>query len=253
MIKINGIDHYFGGKGGSGTYQRIINHIRPHDVLIVPFLGNCAITRYMRSRTTIGIDAAWEIIKFWKGMKYDWIELINGCGIEFLEFFIPEGTIRYVVYCDPPYPLQSRKSQLNIYEHELTDLEHYRLLKVLKRIAKFPNVDLLISTYKNAMYMMELSDWNLDTFNSTTRQGVAVEYLYMNYRNVDGKLHDYSFIGKDYRERERIKKKINRWVSRLEKLPAPERNAIINAIDKSGTNGFDGTAAMPKRIYKCRG
>ena len=45
MIKIPGLTTYFGGKGSAGTYQRIINHIRPHDTLIIPFLGNYALTR----------------------------------------------------------------------------------------------------------------------------------------------------------------------------------------------------------------
>lgn len=70
-MKIANITHYFGGKGSSGTYQAIINEIRPHDVLVVPFLGNCAITRYIkRSGHTIGIDASSFIIDCWKEMQY---------------------------------------------------------------------------------------------------------------------------------------------------------------------------------------
>src|SRR5690606_19211545 len=107
-MKIANIAHYFGGKGSSGTYQTIINEIRPHDVLIVPFLGNCAITRYIkRSETTIGIDASSFIIACWKEMKYNWIELINGCGIEYLENLDRKSTrlnsshvkISYAVFC----------------------------------------------------------------------------------------------------------------------------------------------------------
>lgn len=234
-MKIANIAHYFGGKGSSGTYQAIINEIRPHDVLIVPFLGNCAITRYIkRSDHTIGIDASSFIIGCWKEMKYNWIELINGCGIEYLENFEPESDKRYTIYCDPPYPISSRKQMVLTYEHELSDLEHLRLLKAIKRISKlYNNVDVLISTYENTMYSKALSDWRLTTFNSTTRHGLAIEYLYMSYDNPEGVLHDYSFIGQNFRERERIKKKIKRHVSRLLQLPASERNAIIAAIAES--------------------
>lgn len=234
-MKIANIAHYFGGKGSSGTYQTIINEIRPHDVLIVPFLGNCAITRYIkRSETTIGIDASSFIISCWREMKFDWIELINGCGIEYLENFEPTPDKRYVIYADPPYPISSRKQMVLTYEHELSDLEHLRLLKAINRIARmYPNVDVLISTYENPMYAKALSDWRLTTFNSTTRQGLAIEYLYMSYDNPEGILHDYSFIGQNFRERERIKKKIKRHVSRLLQLPASERNAIIAAIAES--------------------
>lgn len=234
-MKIANIAHYFGGKGSSGTYQAIINEIRPHDVLIVPFLGNCAITRYIkRSDHTIGIDASSYIITCWREMKFNWIELINGCGIEYLENFEPETDKRYVIYCDPPYPISSRKQMVLTYEYELSDLEHLRLLKVIKRIAnRYGNVDVLISTYENPMYAKALANWRLTTFNSTTRHGLSVEYLYMSFDNPEGVLHDYSFIGPNFRERERIKKKIKRHVNRLLQLPAPERNAIIAAIAES--------------------
>lgn len=232
MQKLTNIPHYFGGKGSSGTYQAIINHIRPHDVLIVPFLGNCAIARHIRkANTVIGIDASSHIINCWKEMEYDWIEPINGCGIEYLESFKPDPGKRYVVYADPPYPLSSRKQMVLTYEYELSDLRHLRLLKAIKRIARrHGNVEVLISTYENKMYEKELAGWRLAKFNSTTRHGQATEHLYLSYENPEGVLHDYSYIGRDFRERERIKKKIRRHVNRLKQLPAPERNAIIAAI-----------------------
>jgi DNA adenine methylase len=32
-------------------------------------------------------------------------------------------------------------------------------------------------------------------------------------------LHDYRYLGEDFRERERIKRKKQRWTDRLERLP----------------------------------
>ena len=45
-------------------------------------------------------------------------------------------------------------------------------------------------------------------------------------------LHDYSFLGADYRERERIKHKIKRWTDRLKSLPPLERAAILEALNE---------------------
>ena len=45
-------------------------------------------------------------------------------------------------------------------------------------------------------------------------------------------LHDYSHLGKDFRERERIKKKIKRNVDKLKKLPALERGSLIEALNE---------------------
>ena len=43
-------------------------------------------------------------------------------------------------------------------------------------------------------------------------------------------LHDYSYLGKTFRERERIRKKLQRHVQGLKRLPIFERKAIIEAI-----------------------
>lgn len=244
-FKVDGIDHYHGGKGGSGTYQTIINFIRPHDFLMIPFVGHCAVTRWIKGcKATIGFDTDINVVTSWKKMNLSRIKVNNGCGIKFLEdlailnhspFLTDE---RVVIYVDPPYPLSSRKSQIPVYSNELTDQDHIRILESLKLInSKFGDkIDILISTYKNKIYSELLEGWNLYKFKSTTRRGTAIEYLYMNFTNEEGVLHDYAFIGKDYRQRERIKKKINRWVNRLNSLPPFERNAILYAMDHNTKN-----------------
>jgi len=43
-------------------------------------------------------------------------------------------------------------------------------------------------------------------------------------------LHDYAYLGADYRERERIKRKRSRWVRMLNDMPTLERQAIIKEL-----------------------
>ena len=45
-------------------------------------------------------------------------------------------------------------------------------------------------------------------------------------------LHDYSYLGDNFRERERIKRKKDRWVLRLEQMPTLERFAILSIIEE---------------------
>jgi len=252
VIKIKGIDGYPGGKSGAGTYQKIINEIRPHHQLVIPFLGNCAIIRNIsRAFITIGIDACSQIISKWSTVELDRIDLINDCGIKFLEneIFKNPGIIETnklncpffsgntVIYCDPPYPIESRSTKREIYKYEMNIDDHERLLKAIKKQC----CDVLISTYENDLYKDELKDWRLKKFMSMTRGGLRQEYLYMNYPEPD-ELHDYSFLGHDYRERERISKKIKRHVDRLMSLPVLERKAILKNLvsadnDKSVDNG----------------
>jgi len=53
----------------------------------------------------------------------------------------------------------------------------------------------------------------------------------LNFHNSEGLLHDYRFVGENYRDRERILKKRKRWLNKLRGLDATERNAIIHDLN----------------------
>jgi hypothetical protein len=89
-----------------------------------------------------------------------------------------------------------------------------------------------LSSYNNSLYSEALEGWRKIEFKSQTRHGSATEVLFMNYPEPEA-LHDYSYLGNDYRERERIRRKILRHVDGLKRLPTHERQAILNAL---GTN-----------------
>ncbi len=59
---------------------------------------------------------------------------------------------------------------------------------------------------------------------------MATEWIWMNYP-APLELHDYRYLGDTFRERERIKRKSQRWVARLKKMPVLERQALLSAID----------------------
>ena len=145
-MKIENIDTYFGGKGGDGVYQTLINCIRPHDIFISPFLGNCAVLRYKKAAgRNIGLDLDPEIIAHWQAANIENLELHCQNGIEYLENLRLETNKSTVIYCDPPYPLESRRHAKQRYKFELTTPEHQRLLRAIKRLG----CDVLISTYEN--------------------------------------------------------------------------------------------------------
>lgn len=227
---------YFGGKEASGSYQQVINQIRPHDVYMELCVGNGTVFRYLRrAGLTYLNDFNAQIIEAWRNIcSDDTIVFTISNVIDFLKSFTFEPHLRYCLYLDPPYPHCCRKS-LHRYPFEMTDEEHRELLRVIKTLPV--NVDVLISTYENEIYAAELKDWRLLTYNSMTRGGVAVEYLYMNYENPEGLLHDYRYLGVDNTDRQRIKRKIDRKVRQLQELPAAERNAIINAVVQLATGG----------------
>ena len=65
---------------------------------------------------------------------------------------------------------------------------------------------------------------------------MATEYVWMNYPAPIA-LHDYTFLGDNFRERERIKRKKQRWVSRLSNMPRLERQALLSAIQEAQFTG----------------
>ena len=226
--------NYFGSKNGSGVYQQIINQIRPHDVYIELCAGSGAIAQFKKpapSKTFIN-DISDKVVQAWKSSTIDIpnCEVLQMDAAELLQIFCFDQRLKYVVYIDPPYPMDSRRSSRDVYDHEMTDQQHIELLKAVLSLAGNTNIDFVISTYSNPIYSEMLKGWNLHTFQAQTRKGLATEYLYMNYFDHSGLLHQYDYLGTDFIDRQRIKRKIEREVSKLINLPAPERQAIIKAV-----------------------
>lgn len=240
------MESYFGGKGGSGVYQAIINKIPPHDCYIEPFLGGGSIMMYKRTAgINIGIDLDSDVIDWWNTHRAEIEEgpgreyydgrhsYLKQCGIDFIEDEIYRFTDYWnsvFVYCDPPYLLTSRSDPRSRYKYELTQADHVRLLKLLT--LNDLDYKVAISCYENDLYSHYLGTWNCHRFNGVSRGGPRQELLYMNYPDPV-ELHDYRFLGKDFIDRGRIKRKITRHVNRLKKLPDLERNAILTALRES--------------------
>ena len=81
------------------------------------------------------------------------------------------------IYIDPPYMKETRKKK-NQYNHEMTDEQHMKLLK----IAKESSCKIMISAYENEIYNNTLVDWRKE-YKSTTSEcsRKRTEVIYMNY------------------------------------------------------------------------
>jgi|SRR6266446_8517221 len=241
---------YPGGKNGSGVYQTIINRMPPHDVYIEPFLGSGAVLRYKRpARLNIGIDLDPQVIQQWQactarnddasggiaknddtaGVIAEYgearFQFQEGDGLAFLTSYPFTG--HELVYCDPPY-LHETRSDTNIYRFEMDDAQHVALLDTIRTLPCM----VMISGYWSYLYASALEDWHRISFQTMTRGGrLATEWLWCNYPEPVA-LHDYRYLGDDFRERERIKRKKQRWVNRLRSMPILERQALLAAIEE---------------------
>lgn len=233
---------YFGGKEGCGMVQRLINRIPPHGTYIEPFLGHGAVFRYKRpADLNLGVDLdracidrvaqdrPQTSIKAPGGVRFfgcdaqEWLGGLARCAPA--RDWMPAPVF---IYADPPYLMSTRKSKRDRYEHELTEAGHRRLLETLQALSAAGFL-VLLSGYPSPMYDQALLDWRRETFTVQTRGGPATEAIWMNYPEPT-RLHDYSQLGEDFVDRQRIRRKIRRQIRRLARLPTLEREAILDAI-----------------------
>ena len=224
---------YNGGKNGNGTYQTIINNIPACKIFIDAMVGNGGIFTNLKTlpETIIINDFDTSIIDKYNfevpGMiknNLDVMDLIDlydykGSVIDLYDY---KGS---VFYFDPPYLKETRRSQRDLYKYEW-NLEKHKEFIARCSIVKS---NCMISHYPCKLYDEAFSKWRKITFLSTTRNGQRMECLYMNFEKPL-RLLDYSYLGKDFTDRQRIKRKIKRWGNNLKALPLYERQAIVNQI-----------------------
>lgn len=232
MIKIDQFDSYPGGKSGNGTYQTIINLIPLHKLFCSLFAGNCAITRYIRpAKMSIINDIDGDVISAWRETTLpSGFTLMNFNAIDLLRSLIAENydTAATFIYLDPPYLMETRRSKVDIYNHEMSLKDHKLFLSV---VTGLKNAKIMISHYPNELYNDRLEGWETFDFYSKTRAGMALERLYMNYTPTN-ELHDYSFAGKNFREREKYKRIRVNMIDKLSKMEPVLRNQILQDIYK---------------------
>ncbi len=215
--------YYYGGKSGYGVYQTLINQIPPHEVYIEPFLGGGGILKHKKPACrNIGIDLDPCVIEAWQ--YNEGIELHQANALSFLKKFKFAGN--EFIYADPPY--LNRACKKNRYNFELTQQEHEKLLELLKSVS----CKVMISGYCSELYQKELATFRTIQFQTMTRGGYPkTEWLWMNYPEPNS-LHDYQYLGNNYRERDRITKKKKRWIKRLKQMPELERQSILTSIQE---------------------
>jgi DNA adenine methylase len=224
---------YHGGKNQSGTFQRIINIIPVHDIYIELFAGSAAIYNNIDGCSlSILIDINPKTCENLRNNALPGAIIKNIDALQFLQCsvdlinFLHDTTRGVFIYCDPPYPFSVRRSTADIYKFEMRDPQHVTLLKLLQRL----NCYVTLSSYKNKLYDDNLKSWNFFQFYNQTRVGKALECVYYNFE-LSGKLHDYSYIGNDFRQRAAFKIASENFISKFKNMPVVLQNSIIDKLN----------------------
>ena len=149
------------------------------------------------------------------------VEKIHGCAHEFLSTYIFDG--RELVYCDPPYLHYTRTSSRR-YRFDYEEQDHIELLELLKGLP----CSVMLSGYPSGLYDELLPDWGSLELQVMNHAGVRTEKIWFNF--TPDRVHWSGYAGKNFTDRQRIKRKAERWGKRYQGLPRAERLAVLSAI-----------------------
>ncbi len=211
---------YFGSKATSGLCQAIIALMPPHETYIETHLGGGAIMkRKPPALNNIGIDLDPQALA---DFECDYpMQRIHGCAHRFLADYDYQGG--ELVYSDPPYLMRTRSSGRR-YRFDYEEQDHVELLGLLKRLP----CAVMVSGYPSALYEELLGGWQSLEVQVMNQGGVRTEKLWFNF-SVD-RVHWASYAGKNFTDRQRIKRKAASWGKRYQAMPPPERLAVLAAM-----------------------
>ena len=156
----------------------------------------------------IGIDLNARSIRRFR-CDYE-VELVHGCCHRFLAGFPFEGN--ELVYSDPPYLHGVRKSRRR-YRYDYEEADHVALLGLLQGLP----CAVMISGYPSALYDRALADWHSVSLQVMNQAGVVTEKIWFNF--APGRPHWHSCAGRNFTERQRIKRNAERWARRYRSMP----------------------------------
>lgn len=213
---------YMGSKAASGAYQAIIAAMPPHLGYVETHYGSGVVMREKpRCRWSVAIDVDETV--FARFPAPEGVQCIVGDAVQWLEKERPGPGV--LIYADPPYVHSSRSSKR--YRFDYTDDDHVKLLDVLSNTS----ANVILSGYENELYRKIVpSTWRKKSFRVMTRGGPRTETLWMNFD--EGEPHWHTYAGKDRTDRQRIKRKAERWRSNYASCSKSERLAILEQILK---------------------
>ncbi len=248
MKPLNYVDEnfgrYFGSKSNDGTFQNIINHIPPHNVYCEPFAGKASIFKRKKlAEYNYLSDLDDKVVLMLEKYKESLFEFCpEYLSVSRLNYF---ESIRKVIeahgnrkqifiYLDPPYLFKTRKCDKR-YKYDFgTYEEHNELLNlILYWNDRFKDVKFMISCYANVQYFSKLKGWNIHSFNAKTSNGTADEYIYYNYDIEKTGLHDYSYLGRNNKEREAYKLQEKNLLRKFDSFDIQFKRRLIAQMQSS--------------------
>ena len=124
---------------------------------------------------------------------------------------------------DTPY-LTTTRTSARRYRYDYAEQDHLELLACLQQLP----CPVILSGYPSALYDAQLAGWRTLELQVMNQAGVRTEKLWFNF--TPQRLFWASFAGKNFTDRQRIKRKGDNWAQRYRDLPPAERLAVLAAV-----------------------
>jgi len=230
MKKITSLDNYTGHKNINGLFQKIINQVPKHTIYAELFAGSAAIYSSFTVPAALSLlnDINPEVHQLLYEKYNNKNVAVRNCNaINILKKTKLIWDKTTFVFLDPPYHHNTRPLATELYQYEMTGFEHVELLNAVLGLKS----NVMLIHPKCDLYDEFLHDWRKVEVKVRYHKKTSIECLYMNYP-APSELQDYSFLGNDCWERQRINRKTKAYVNKFKKMPVLERNCIIYKLNE---------------------
>jgi hypothetical protein len=108
-----------------------------------------------------------------------------------------------------------------VYRYDYQEIDHVRLLGILQKLS----CRVVVSGYPSELYDEFLCAWQSQTFAAKAHDGIRQEKIWFNF-DIPIRLHDTGHLGRDFRERQTIKRRLQRLQTRISTLSAHEQQIL---------------------------
>ncbi len=210
----------FGSKATPGPCQAIVSLMPPHSLYLESRLGGGAIMkRKPPAERSIGIDRDARALEAF-ACDYP-VELVHGCAHDVLAAFPFRGP--EPVCSDPPHLHATRRSRRRC-RFDCAEADHIALPDLLTTLP----CQVTVSGHPSAPCDERLAGWHRLALQVMTQGIVRTEVVWINF--APDRVHWASCAGRNFTDRQRIKRKAASRGRRYAAMPAGERLAVLAAM-----------------------
>ena len=233
------INKYPGSKNANGLKQFIINRIPEYSYFYELFAGSARISREL-AQLVPKVHSAFEL-DVNTCSQLEEIErntpnfiIFNLCGLSKLNRILAtksrDSEKKIFIYLDPPYLKTSIRSRRNLYTYSWEEQQH---IDFLEYVCRHREKNIMISHYDCELYNHYLATWKKESIQVMSNGGVATETIYMNYDPNKSMLATTHYLGENFTDRQRIKRRKESYLSKFKKMSLHERQAILQHIQNN--------------------